>query len=204
MNNYSRNNLPDKDLVNNVLKGNNQAFAAIIKSTEALVAQIVTKMIPNAEDRKDIAQDVYLKAFRNLPGFRFQSKLSTWIAKIAYNDCLSWLAKKKLVFPGSLNDEYETNEDAMKNISHRSMPGSGPEPEMLLLRKERSVILQAEIDKLPPVYKTLLSLFHQEEMKYEEIVVITGLPEGTVKSYLFRARKALRENLLAGYNKEAL
>jgi len=204
VNNYSGNNLSDKDLVDNILNGNTGAFAAIIKASERLVAQIVYKMIPNAEDRKDIAQDVYLKAFHKLDGFRFQSKLSTWIAKIAYNDCLSWLAKKKLVFPGGFDEDCEANEDAMENISNRSMGGTHAEPEMLLLRKERAIILQAEMDKLPPVYKTLLSLYHQEELKYEEMATITGLPEGTVKSYLFRARKALRENLLAGYNKAAL
>ncbi|MBK5271829.1 MAG: hypothetical protein JJE22_12530 [Bacteroidia bacterium] len=75
MNNKSGNNLADQQLVKKVLGGDTQAFGVIIKNTERLVAQIVFKMISNAEERKDIAQDIYLKAYSKLPGFKFQSKL---------------------------------------------------------------------------------------------------------------------------------
>jgi RNA polymerase sigma factor (sigma-70 family) len=179
----------DKHLVDRVLRGDAQAFGAIIKNTEAMVAQIVYKMIPNQEDRKDLAQDVYLKAFHKLDSFKFQSKLSTWIAQIAYNACLSWLEKKKLVFPGDLHDEHGTHEEA-----------SGKQ----LIQNELSSILRTEVDNLPPVYRTLITLFHHENLSYEEMGQITGLPEGTLKSYLFRARKQLKENLLSKYKKEAL
>ena len=96
------NNKADKYLVDRVLSGDTPAFAAIIKNTEALVAQIVCKMISSPDDRKDLAQDIYLKAFKNLAGFKFQSKLSTWIAQIAYNTCFDHLRKKKLVFPDDI------------------------------------------------------------------------------------------------------
>ena len=99
----------DKYLVAKVLSGNTSAFATIITNTEYLVAQIVCKMICNAEDRKDLAQEIYLKVYKNLKGFRFQSRLSTWVAQIAYNACLDQLRKKQLV-PGELtNDEEEDN-----------------------------------------------------------------------------------------------
>ncbi|HEY4965525.1 MAG TPA: sigma factor-like helix-turn-helix DNA-binding protein, partial [Puia sp.] len=65
-------------------------------------------------------------------------------------------------------------------------------------------ILRKEIDKLPLIYQTLITLFHHESMSYEELAQVTGLPEGTVKSHLFRARKMLKENLLSKYKKEAL
>ena len=103
----------DKDLVNHVLRGDHAAFARIIKNTEALVAAIVYKMIPNQEDRKDIAQDVYLKAFHKLAGFKFQCKLSTWMGQIAYNTCLSWLEKKKLVLPQGPYGDNDSNEDPL-------------------------------------------------------------------------------------------
>ena len=163
-----------------------------------MVAQIVFKMIGNPEDRKDIAQDVYLKAFSKLGGFRFQSKLSTWIAQIAYNTCLSWLEKKKLVFPGDGYDGQGTGE-TIERISDRTAAGRYGEQETLMSRKELSVILQGEIDRLPAIYKILLTLYHQEELSYAEIVEITQLPEGTVKSYLFRARKALKDGLSVNY-----
>ena len=97
----------DKYLVDSVLKGDNAAFATIIKKTEALVTQIVFKMISNPGDRKDLAQDIYLKAYKNLAGFKFQCKLSTWIAQIAYNSCFDHLRKKKLILPDNLHEENE-------------------------------------------------------------------------------------------------
>ena len=201
--NYTTGNNPaDKHLVDRVLRGDTRAFGIIIKNTENLVAQIVFKFIPGAEDRKDLAQDIYLKAFHNLPGFKFQSKLSTWIARIAYNSCLSWIEKKKLVLPGNLYEEeelYETTDARVYN--HSSVENYS---ENNLFQKELSVILRKEIEGLPAIYQTLITLFHHESMTYEELSQITGLPEGTVKSSLFRARKMLKENLLSKYQKEAL
>jgi len=191
----------DKLLVNRVLRGDKGAFGVIVRNTEALVAQIVIKMIPGAEDRKDLAQDVYLKAFNHLGSFRFQSKLSTWIAQIAYNTCLSWIEKKKPTLNGDLQDmEFLISEGSSTPL----MRISEKDPERQMAERDLSRILQKEIEKLPPIYRVLIVLFHQENMRYDELVSITGLPEGTVKSHLFRARKMLRENLLMNYQKEAL
>ena len=202
MNHTTGNNPADKHLVDRVLRGDTRAFGIIIKNTENLVAQIVFKLIPVVEDRKDLAQDIYMKAFHNLPGFKFQSKLSTWIAQIAYNSCLSWIEKKKLVLPGNLHEGeemYETTDARVYN--HSSVENNS---ENNLFQKELSVILRKEIEGLPAIYQTLITLFHHESMTYEELSQITGLPEGTVKSSLFRARKMLKENLLSKYQKEAL
>lgn len=183
---------PDITLVNRVLRGDIEAFADIVVYTEGLVAQIVFKMVNSPEDRKDIVQDVYLKAYEGLKDFRFRSKLSTWIGRIAYNTCINHLKKKKPL-PGGFEDpKYE---DRMI---------SGIESEALFSKKELETILATAIEKLSPVYKTLITLYHQEELSYIEITQITGLPEGTVKNYLFRARKQLKDNLLDHYKKEEL
>ena len=79
---------------------------------------------------------------------------------------------------------------------------SADETFSLLHQKELTAILKKEIDQLPPIYQTLITLYHKEEMSYNEITEITGLPEGTVKSYLFRARKMLKNNLSQHYQKE--
>ncbi|RPE08990.1 sigma-70 family RNA polymerase sigma factor [Chitinophaga lutea] len=179
----------DHQLVEQVLRGDTRAFAVIIQHTEGLVAQIIFGMVRHAEDRKDLVQDVYLKAFKYLPGFRFQSKLSTWMARIAYNTCVNYLDKKQLL-PLPEGSEAELPEDETATAA--------------LSRKQLHDILQAGIARLPPLYQTLITLFHQQECSYEEIGQITGLPEGTVKNYLFRARKALRDNLLLQYKKDAL
>jgi RNA polymerase sigma factor (sigma-70 family) len=189
--------LTDRELVEKVLSGDTNAFAAIIKNTEVLVAQIVFKMVENKEDRKDLAQDIYLKAYKNLPGFRFGSKLSTWIAQIGYNTCLDHVRKKKLVLQDNFDDD-DAEELPGINNSLSSQPNAG------IFKKELSGILKMEIDKLSPIHKTLITLYHNEEMSYEEIAQVTQLPEGTLKSYLFRARKALKNSLLRNYKKEEL
>jgi RNA polymerase sigma factor (sigma-70 family) len=179
----------DRQLVERILSGETTVFSIVIKNTERLVAQLVFKMIDRPEDRKDITQDIYLKAFHQLKGFRFQSKLSTWVAQIAYTTCVNWLVKKKLVLVDNLSDD---NEPAFT------------ETEQVIFSKELSGILKNEIDKLPPLFKTLITLYHNEDQSYSAIGEITGLPDGTVKSYLSRARKKLRENILLTYKKEAL
>jgi RNA polymerase sigma factor (sigma-70 family) len=202
VNNQFGNHPADKILVDKVLNGSSHAFKDVIKNTEGLVAQIVSKMIPNKEDRKDLAQDIYLKAYHKISGFKFQSKLSTWIGQIAYNTCLNWLEKKKPILLNS--KEEESGEKSLEMLSNKLMIGGVLESEKLISRKELSGILEFEINRLPPIYKTLITLYHNEELSYEEMVQITGIPEGTVKSYLFRARKILKENLLAKYKKESL
>lgn len=195
--------MADQPLVDKVLRGDTNAFKFIMKNTEGLVAQIVFKMIPNAEDRKDIAQDIYLKTFQKLDTFKFQSKLSTWIGQIAYNTCINYLEKKKLILLTNNNDEKECDDEALEALNSKTDPFNN-EIEKLIFKKELSEILKNEIDNLSPVYKILITLYHNEELNYSEIAQITELPEGTVKNYLFRARKKLKNNLLLTYKKEAL
>jgi len=203
VNNQNKNNLTDQILVEKVLRSDTNAFKVIIKNTEGLVTQIVSKMIPGGEDRKDIAQDIYLKAFQKLGSFKFESKLSTWIGQIAYNTCINHLAKKKLLLIENHNDEDKSDDETLVIMNEKNNPFNS-ETEKIIFNKELSEILKREIDKLSPVYRTLITLYHNEELNYSEIAEITGLPEGTVKSYLFRARKTLRNNLLFTYKKEAL
>jgi RNA polymerase sigma-70 factor (ECF subfamily) len=189
----------DRQLVDQVLGGDTPAFDEIISMTEGLVAQIVCRLISNEEDRKDIVQDIYLKVFHHLKGFRFQSKLSTWVAQIAYNTCNSHLQKRRLplhVLPDG--------EGAGPGSGRSNTIRAAEETDEPILQKELTGILQAEIGRLPPLYQTLVGLYHQEELTYQEMARITGLPEGTVKSYLFRARKMLKEKLLSKYKMEKL
>ena len=204
MNNITGQNTTDKDLVNRVLNGETSAFGIIIKNTENLVAKIIFDMIINEGDRKDLAQDVYIKAYQKLSGFKFQSKLSTWIGQICYNTCIDHLRKKKLVLAESI---FETETDSSNDILDKmnTAQGNFDEPvDSAVIGKNVSEIVKKKIEKLPSVYKTLISLYHNEELSYEEIGTITGLPAGTVKSYLFRARKELKKDLLLHYKKEDL
>lgn len=203
MENKNEYKIADQLLVEKVLRGDTNAFKTIVTNTEGLVTQIIFKMIHRTEDRKDIAQDIYLKVFQKLDSFKYQSKLSTWIAKITYHTCINHLEKKRLILLDSKNDDKESDDEALEKLNNKIDPFSN-ETERIILSKELSEILKNEINKLSPIYQTLITLYHNEELNYAEIAEITQLPEGTVKSYLFRARKTLRNNLLLTYNKEAL
>jgi RNA polymerase sigma-70 factor (ECF subfamily) len=195
-------NLTDSQLVDRVLSGNTKAFTQVVKQTQGLVTQIIFKMIYDREVRKDMAQDVYMKAYSHLSTFRFQAKLSTWIGQIAYNTCLNYLEKRK---PAYLQQRLEENEEIyVAGTSHPLPEATISETEIFVFNQELSHILLTEIDKLPPVYRTLVTLYHQEDLTYTQIAQITNLPEGTVKNYLFRARKVLKQNLLSQYPKDEL
>jgi RNA polymerase sigma factor (sigma-70 family) len=168
-------NPDDHQLVDKIVRGDGRAFQVLTRNTQRLVNQIVCRMISDPRDREDIVQDVYMKAFHKISNFRFQCKLSTWLGQIAYNTCLT-----------------------------ESLQATDDQVEPLLVKKELAAVLQKAIDTLPPVYQTLVVLFHTEELSNEEIGVITGLPNGTIKSYLFRARKMLKEILLTNYKREDL
>jgi RNA polymerase sigma factor (sigma-70 family) len=185
------NHFSDKVIVTTILNGNIQGFTIVIKNTEKLVTQIVRKMATNEDDQKDLVQDIYLKAYKNLPSFQFKSKLSTWIANIAYNTTVNYLQKKKIPIIGVENtiENYFTIND---------------NPELATIKTEEVEILNATIAKLPPLYKTLITLYHLEELPNKEIAEITNLPEGTIKSYLSRARKMLKDNINYHYKNEEL
>ncbi|HVS97135.1 MAG TPA: sigma-70 family RNA polymerase sigma factor [Puia sp.] len=198
MNHPPGHHLTDRQLVEPVLRGDRQAFNGIIVATEGLVAQIVFRLIPNEEDRKDVAQDIYLKVFHHLKGFKFESKLSTWIGQIAYNTCLNRLGKKQpdlCMVPVQDNAEEGRGGEVFL---------AADETDRELLQKELRVLIARELARLPPLYQTLIGLYHQQELSYQEIGLITGLPGGTVKSYLFRARKLLKETTLSHYKKGML
>ena len=192
----------DQQLVAQVLGGHTAAFGQIVQRTEALVTQMVFKMIRHPADRPDIAQEVYLKAFKNLAGFKFQAKLSTWIGQITYNTCLHYLEKKQLV----LLDPAEPPAAAEEGRRAPPALAAGPDsdPEAALFGHDLAGILGTAIEQLPPLYRTLIALYHQQELSYEEIAQITSLPDGTVKNYLFRARKQLKQHLLARYHRHDL
>ncbi len=105
---------------------------------------------------------------------------------------------------GNVYEENETGDGMPDMISNKFFGTPEMETENFILQKDLSVILKTEIEKLSPVYKMMITLYHKEELSYDEIGQITGMPSGTVKSYLFRARKTLKDSLLLNFKKEDL
>jgi len=184
-----------KFLIEEILSGNQKAFQTFIETYQRLVSHVVFRMVPDEADREDLCQDIFLKIYKNLPEFKFNSKVSTWIARIAYNTCVNYLEKRKL----PLFEDLSTERISLDNLS-----GTLVAPDEYAEERDISQRLKIEIEKLPVHFRTILTLFHLESMSYHEIGDIMKLPEGTVKSYLFRARKSLKERLLSQYQQEEL
>lgn len=183
--------IDDKALVSQVLSGDRQAFRVLIKQHERLVGHMIARLIGQQEDREELCQDVFLKVYEKLGEFTFQSKLSTWIATIAYRHGINHLRKKKIEIrelPDEENyrEQFISSENVEENFSEHQLDG----------------IVMNLIDQLPPQYKAILTMYHVQEMSYPEMVEITGLPEGTVKNYLFRARQLLKESVKKYLGKE--
>ncbi|WCT14352.1 RNA polymerase sigma factor [Mucilaginibacter jinjuensis] len=172
----------EKELIIAAIDGDLDAFKQIISANERLVVHFVSRIITDENDIKDVTQDVFIKVFKNLKRFNFQSKLSTWIAQIAYTTSINYLKKNKVY---------------VREIENSANENGGLEmtPEDLLIKKNEKDFLMEQIGRLPTMYRTVLTLFHINEHSYDEIEKITQLPAGTVKSYLFRARKQLKDNL---------
>jgi len=180
-------------LTDRILAGESGAFEELVNQHQRLVNHVVFRMIPDKDDRLDICQDVFMKVYQNLGSFRADAKLSTWIARIAYNRCVDYLSKKRI----PVSDQ--PLEEAVQFVAGREI---GPDDRTA--GRDVRKILEGEIERLPVQYKTIITLFHLEEMSYDEIGKIMKLPEGTVKSYLFRARRMLKDRLAAKYSREEL
>jgi len=181
--------------IERILAGDTKAFAGFVAQYQRLVSHIVFRLIDNESDREDICQDVFLAIYRSLGDFRFESKVSTWVARVAYYRCLSHLEKMKVALWDDISGENQPLDTVAADCQ---------KPDEYAADRDISARLRDEISKMPIQYRMILTLYHLDEMSYNEIADIMELPEGTVKSYLFRARKLLKRKLLARYRPEEL
>lgn len=182
----------DHTIVKRILEGDQGAFRELVKAHEKLVFHMVNRLIDRQEEREDLCQEIFLKVFRNLAKFKFQSQLSTWIASIAYRTTINHLKKQKRYEETDLEEVSFSLEDIQLNAEQR------------IDRQHIHQYIHELIRQLPLQYRTVLTLYHLEEMSYAEIGEISGMPEGTVKNYIFRARKILKEKLEKVFKKEEL
>jgi RNA polymerase sigma-70 factor (ECF subfamily) len=192
----------ERRLVERVVEGDRDAFLQLIDQYKRLVQHVVYRMVDDDRDREELCQDVFVKVHRKLDTFRFESKLSTWIARIARNTCLNHLEKKDLLLyddQAPAPDEDEADRSPLDRV-----PTGDPGPDRTASERDRREVIREEIQALPEHYRTALTLYHLEGMSVQQVSAVMDNPEGTVKSHLYRARKKLKDRLLDRFSREEL
>lgn len=185
--------IDDRTLVSRVLSGDMQAYVQLIKQHERLVAHMIRRLVRREQDCEELCQDVFIRVYEKLGEFTFKSKLSTWIATIAYRHAVNHLRRERMRWTDIPDERTFT-----KSLIDES------NPETVAAEKDLDALVLKLIAQLPPQYRVVLTLYHVNEMNYSEIGAVTNMPEGTVKNYLFRARKLLKEKLCKHLDKEDL
>lgn len=180
----------DITLIDEAIAGKQEAYRRLMTKYRQLIYNLIFRMIRNKEDVEDLTQEAFIKAFNSLDKFDKQFSFSTWLFKIATNNCIDYLRKKKLnTFSidkelGSEDDDYQFE-----------IPDSERTPDKNLMEDERKKILEEAIENLPSKYKSVILLRHRDEKDYEEIAKKLKLPLGTVKAHIFRGRELLNKYL---------
>lgn len=177
----------ENDVVVRIKSGDRDAFNILVEEYQAQVVNIAYGMLSNREDAFDAAQEVFIKVYKNIGGFRMDSALSTWIFKITKNVCTDFLRRRKDVV--SLDSEEE-------NKPKLELPDTKHTPETEVERTETQRMVREAISQMEENYRLVITLFDIEGLSYDEIAQITDCPIGTVKSRLARAREKLKQFFL--------
>lgn len=177
----------DRSLVTAVLGHVPGAFEQLVRDYQGLCWHIIQRMVRHPEDTRELCQETFLRVHQSLHQYRYESKLSSWIGQVAYSVAKRHLERKRIPLV-----EPSADDDGMALVESVA---DGFDLEAACADAETDALLHAAIERLPPLQRTLLTLYHLEEVPIVEIVKITGLAEGTIKSHLFRSRQRLREAL---------
>lgn len=165
-----------------------EAFGEIVDAYQSRVFGFVRRMVPTGEDAEDVTQEVFLKAYRNLPGFDGRCSLRTWLFRIAHNLCID-RARRRGRAPEMTSLVSEDEPGGF------DFPDGSATPEALLMTHELQTLIEDAIGSMSEKLRSVLLLHDREEMAYDEIAETLGIPVGTVKSRLFLARAHLQKNL---------
>ncbi|WP_207422689.1 MULTISPECIES: RNA polymerase sigma factor [Desertivirga] len=184
--NFSANALNDFNLVGRAKEGDQKAYAELMQRYKDSIYFMALKMVNNKDDAMDLTVETFGKAFENIEKYKPDFAFSTWLFRIATNNCIDFIRKKRinLVSINSMVDDE--GDDRPLQIKSDTL-----NPEETSIKKQQQEQLKIIVDKLPLRYKTLIMLRYFDEQSYEEIAQQLDLPLGTVKAQLFRARDLL-------------
>jgi len=181
--------LADYELVQTAVAGREASFEELVRRYQRPIAAYVYRMVGDYDSALDLTQEVFIKVYNSLNRYRSEFKFSTWIYKIAHNAAIDHLrrhAVREQTLTGSVEGERREITIESKRLT----------PEQESERKERRMEIESVVQLLQPAYRELIVLRHSHDLSYDEIAEVTGLPLGTVKNRLFRAREAMRDLLV--------
>jgi RNA polymerase sigma-70 factor (ECF subfamily) len=179
----------DKEIIQRVLDGDVRSFGILVDKHKAKSMTLAIRILKNREDAEEALQDAFVRVYHALSSFEWKSSFSTWLYRIVYNTCATAAGKR--------NGKHTLSLDIVDEDGPRvEIESDELQPDMKLESKEFSKIVCEEVEKLPSAYGSTFTLFTIQDMSYEEIVQVTGLPLGTVKARLFRARAMLRKAIV--------
>jgi len=181
--------ISDEDLVRQSRQGVESAFVELVGRYKDKIYNLAYRMLGNREEAEDVAQETFLHTFRALDSFRVEERFSPWIYKIASNLCLDRLRKYRYSVT-SLDEPIGPDGDIPQQVADWSSS-----PDKVYEVNELRADTQHAISGLPPKYKVVVVLRHLHDMSYDEIARVLNIPQGTVKTRLFRAREILRRRL---------
>ena len=179
----------DRDLVASAASGLEGGFEELVRRYQRPISAYVYRMVGDYETALDLTQEIFIKIYGSLSRYRPEFKFSTWIYKIAHNAAIDHLrrssGRERSLSSGTDSDQYDL-----------PIESEGLTPEQQTEREERRIEIESVVRSLPTAYRELIVLRHSQDLTYEEIVEVTGLPLGTVKNRLFRARDLMRQQFL--------
>ena len=183
----------DGQLISLAKQGDQQAFSKLMKKYRDSIFFTVLKMINNRDDAEDIVLITFSKAFNNLQNYNEEFAFSTWLFKIATNNCIDFLRKKRI----QTTSLYHNSSDESEELKPIGIKDKNLDPAESIMKDQRVHKIREIVEQMNPKYKQLIELRYFDELSYEEIAEKTDLPLGTVKAQLFRAKDMLYNNLKA-------
>ena len=180
----------DSEIIEEALRGNQAAYQKLMRKYHDAIYMLIYRMVREKAEVEDLTQEAFIKAFASLRNFNNEYAFSTWLYKIATNNSIDYIRKKKLQ-PFSLDKPVDSDQDQYTY----EVPDTSYEPDKPLIERQRASFLDEAINALPEKYRRVIILRHKEERDYREIARILHLPLGTVKAHLFRARELLNKHL---------
>ena len=172
-------------LVESAKNGNEKAFSSLLNRYRDSIYYMLLKMVNNSSDAEDLTIEAFGKAFRNIDSFTPEFAFSTWLFKIATNNCIDFIRKKQ-VSPTPIDQLQDDMDSVTVNIQ-----SDLPDPEETLINDQKIAVLRDIVNQLKPRYRNLIDLRYYKEYSYEEIAAELKLPIGTVKAQLYRAKSLL-------------